>query len=574
LNNAGSHRPAETTDAERTDVKTASQQAIDPAIPSARKESAKGTAKDVAKGIAIGIAKGIVKGGKANHSSNANSDEEEAAVAGQTQAASFASRPPTTNSIFSEMLDWLLVPLLVMWPISFIAAYFIAFDIANQPYDRALEDTTRALIDQVTYINNNVVIALPNPETNILRADDVDIISYRITADDGTTLAGATGDSRISVIPLDEERYSRNTIHFRDILIDGQEARCAFVFTSLNSQTQRAFALVQVAETKNKRNQLATRIAAFAMALLFIAMPTAVLLLWFGLTRGLRPVLTLRERFNNRLPNDLSAIDPHEVPDELRPMIATLNRQLAKVRGNLQAQQRFVADAAHQMRTPLAGLKTQAELALSLDQTEQTRNRLLQITSSADRAAHMINQLLALARADNRTNNSPNLSDDTDLRTTPLELIDLGQIAREATVSYVDSALEKSIDLGYEDVPGRHRVQGDAALLRELINNLIDNAIKYTPVNGQITVRILRDSSHTRSLLLQVEDTGIGIPPGDREQVFERFYRVLGTGEAGSGLGLAIVRSIALFHNASVTVSGNEKGQGSVFEVRFVLAFG
>ncbi len=475
--------------------------------------------------------------------------------------------PRSSYSLFAEILDWLLVPLLIVWPISFIIALVVAFTIANRPYDQALIDSTRALVDQVALVNGKLIIALPSPETNILRADDTDIIAYRITGEDGTSMIG---DSRLSPIALEEDRYERGSIYVQDTTIDGQDASVAFVFTRFRNQGEVVDTLVQVAETKKKRTRLATEITAFAMVLLFAAMPTGVLLLWFGLSRGLQPVVSLRERINNRLPNDLSPIDPQEVPDELQPMIATINQQLSRVRVNLQAQQRFVADAAHQMRTPLAGLKTQAEVALTLDDPIQTRERLRQITLSADRAAHLINQLLLLARADDRSGKENVI----DVFASDSDSIDLAAIARDATISYVPRAMEKGIDLGFEEAPGRHRTKGDAALLSELVNNLVDNAIKYTPKGGVITVRINRDVRSERSLVLEVEDSGIGIPEADREQVFERFYRALGTGESGSGLGLAIVRSIARYHNASVTVAANTNGAGSVFIVQFTLVLG
>jgi two-component system, OmpR family, sensor histidine kinase TctE len=205
-----------------------------------------------------------------------------------------------------------------------------------------------------------------------------------------------------------------------------------------------------------------------------------------------------------------------------------------------------------------------------LDDPAQTRERLRQITASADRAAHLINQLLMLAKADDKSAASAQPSPTVPQRS----LVDLSATVREAISNHVTNAIGKGIDLGFEEVPGRHRILGDHALLLELVSNLIDNAIKYTHASGVITVRISRDASSERSLVLQVEDSGIGIPVADREQVFERFYRVLGTGEAGSGLGLAIVSSIARYHNASVTVDANPAGQGSVFEVRFVLALG
>ena len=228
---------------------------------------------------------------------------------------------------------------------------------------------------------------------------------------------------------------------------------------------------------------------------------------------------------------------------------------------NLQAQQRFVADAAHQMRTPLAGLKMQTELALSEHDPQELRESLQRIHTSAERAAHLINQLLALARAE-ASSHGPS----------GLERIDLEQLVREVATEFVPRALHKGVDLGVETTGWPLAVDGMPVLLREMLKNLIDNAIKYTPSGGHVTVFSAYDAARPRVALLGVQDDGVGIPAEDRERVFERFYRVLGSGVEGSGLGLPIVREIADLHAATIRLEAGPDGVGTRFLIEFPRA--
>jgi two-component system sensor histidine kinase TctE len=234
----------------------------------------------------------------------------------------------------------------------------------------------------------------------------------------------------------------------------------------------------------------------------------------------------------------------------VRPFIHSINDLMAQLAQSLLAQQRFVADAAHQMRTPLAGLKTQAELVLRQSDRREVEHAMRQIAASADRASRMVTQLLALARADS---DAPGGA----------RLLDLNTLAREATLAWVPRALEKRIDLGFEGAETPALVDCDPVLMNELLGNLIDNALRYTPAGGHVTTRVRCANDVT----VEVEDSGIGVDEADRELVFERFYRVLGTGTEGSGLGLAIVRAIAEAHRGRAFLLPNPGGRGTLVSV-------
>jgi two-component system sensor histidine kinase TctE len=284
----------------------------------------------------------------------------------------------------------------------------------------------------------------------------------------------------------------------------------------------------------------------------FAIIPLAVLLVYRGLTRGLAPLTRLQKRIRRRRPGDLSPINTLGVPEEVRPVVVAFNDMMARLEQNLQAQQRFIADAAHQMRTPLTGLKMQTELALSESDPQQIHEFLQRIAQSTDRAVHLINQLLLLARAEASHE-----------KVHAVGVVDLESLARTVTRDWVPRALAKNIDLGFEGEGWTLWIDGIPLLLSEMLNNLIDNAIKYTPCGGRVTVRIRAGEF----AVVEVEDTGVGIGSDERELVFERFYRVLGSSEAGSGLGLPIVREIAALHRASVQLRPNPGGRGTVAQI-------
>jgi len=462
------------------------------------------------------------------------------------------------RSLFGEILDWMLAPLLLLWPMSVTVTYLVAQSIANAPYDRTLGEQVELLADHVKESNGQVALQLPLPANELLRSDPTGSVYYMVLGLRGEFVAG----DRDLPIPDEQEVPTPRRVKFRSDQIRGTEVRIAYTWVEFRNAKGGKPALVQVAETLEKRSQLANEIIRGVIVPQFVVLPIAVVLVWFGLSRGLAPLTALQARIRARRPDDLSPIDPQAAPEELAPLVNSFNELLERMVQNLQAQRRFTADAAHQMKTPLAGLRTQAELALRETDPQQLKRSLRQIAASTERATHLINQLLALARAEHHA---------TDLRA--FAAVDLVPLARELVRECYPFAQTRRIDLGFEGPERPVRIIGVAVLVRELLKNLVDNALRYTPEQGSVTVRV-RAAADSGSAFLEVEDTGPGIAEHERQLVFERFYRVLGTNVDGSGLGLAIVREIAEQHDAVLRVGNNPRSTapglpGTLISVEF-----
>lgn len=441
-----------------------------------------------------------------------------------------------TRSLFSEILDWMLAPLLLLWPISVTLTYVAVESIANAPFDRSLGDAVSVLTYHVKDSDGQVSLDLRAP-AELLQDDGSGSISYMVL---GARKEFVAGDRDLP-IPPEDEIPRPHRMQYRFDRLRGIDVRLAHTWVELRREGGPAYALVQVAETLDKRTQLANEIITGVMVPQFVILPIAVLLVWFGLTRGLAPLSALQAHIRARKPDDLSPIDPRAAPDEISPVVASFNELLQRLALNIKTQQRFLADAAHQMKTPLAGLRTQAELALRETDPQELKRSLRQMAGATERATHLINQLLSLARAEH-------------LAPAALSVVDLGPVARELVQTVVPEAIARGVDLGFEESERPARIFGAPVLLRELLKNLVDNAIRYTPRGGSVTVRIRQNRG---AAYLEVEDTGPGIPVNERKHVFDRFYRILGTNVDGSGLGLAIVREIVERHGALVRVSFN-----------------
>ena len=460
------------------------------------------------------------------------------------------------RSLFGEILDWMLTPLLLLWPISLALTWLVAQNIAGKPFDRALEFNVQALAKFVVVKNNQVQFNLTGPAREILRADDTDLVYYQVRGVRGEHLGGEPD----LPIPLDEEKAVDGEVRLREDKINGEDVRVAHTWIKVDiSHDGKASArvLVQVAETLEKRKTRATEIVKGTMVPPFVTLPLAVLLVWLALVRGIKPLAQLEKRIRARKPDDMSPLDDHAVPEEVAPLVSSINDLLSRLKTSLTTQKRFLADAAHQLKTPLAGLRMQADLAQRETNADELKKSLKNIGRSSVRATHTVNQLLALARAE------------TTGRSLAKQPVDMAAVANEVMADSVPRALEKQIDLGY-DGPAAEQppifLEGNPTLLKELVRNLLDNAIAYTPENGQVTLRLLYDR-FSGVLLLQVDDSGPGIAPSERELVFQPFYRTLGTNVDGSGLGLAIVLEIANQHNAAITIE--DTSPGTRIAVRF-----
>jgi two-component system, OmpR family, sensor histidine kinase TctE len=465
------------------------------------------------------------------------------------------------HSLFGEILDWMLAPLLLLWPMSIAITYLVAKSIANEPFDHALEDSVTVLAQQVTEVGGKVFSRLPGATRDILRADDVDNVYFQVIGPRGEYVDGDRDLPQPQAV--DGDRLRTGTVHFRNDLMHGTPVRVAFAYVNLRSPArpdEPHTALVQVAETLDKRAQLANEIIKGVILPQFIILPIVLALVWFALARGLSPLAQLQERIRARRPDDLSPIDSRQVPEEISPLVGSLNDMLERLSQTIEMQKRFIADAAHQMKTPLAGMRMQSELALRQLDPDEIHRSLEQLAKSSESATRLVNQLLALARAEHQ----PHAGN-------AFEQLDLAAVARATVQDWVPASFAQRIDLGYEQPDEPVFIAGVAVMLREMLSNLIDNALRYTPPGGSVTVRVRGDSDLP---ILEVEDTGPGIAPAERTHVFERFYRILGNGAPGSGLGLAIVREIALQHGAEVDVFNNprstvKKFPGSLFRLTF-----
>lgn len=454
----------------------------------------------------------------------------------------------TQRSLFGEILDWMLVPLLLLWPLSIAITYLVAKSIANEPFDRALEDKVTVVAQQVKEVDGKVITRLTGAATDILHADDIDNIYYQVRDSHEQVVEG---DPEMP-LPKDAEAPPPWSTQFRYDFVRGSEVRIAYIYVDLH-KTQTApqltieprLALVQVGETLDKRSQLVNQIIKGVIVPEFIILPIALVLVWFALTRGLRPLAELQQRIRARRPDDLSPIDSGYVPEEILPLVGSLNEMLERLSQSIKIQKRFIADAAHQMKTPLAGMRMQSELALRQTDQAEIHKSLEQLAKSSKSATRMVNQLLALARAENQTP-----------ETKPFQTLELSELARDTVQDWVQTSFSRKIDLGFEAPDYQVVIMGDPTMLHELLNNLIDNALKYTPAGGQATVRVRADEKNALAFL-EVEDTGPGIAPNERTHIFERFYRILGTNVEGSGLGLAIVREIAQQHDAEIDIICN-----------------
>lgn len=449
-------------------------------------------------------------------------------------------------SLFGEILDWMLVPLLLLWPISIAITYLVAKSTANQPFDHALEDRVTVLAQQLKFNHEQLVAPLPSMAADILRADSSDQLVYAVNGPHAELLDGDSG----LPIPASEDTHQAWTVLFRDDQYRSNDVRVAYLYLPQGSGQDLEpdkWIVVQVAETLEKRALLSNQIVKGVIVPEFVILPLALVLIWFALTRGLAPLTDLQRRIRNRRSDDLSPIESGLVPEEISPLVASLNEMLGRLSHTIHLQKRFIADAAHQMKTPLAGMRMQSELALRQHDKAEINHSLEQLAKSSESATRLVNQLLALARAEDV---SPTAS--------AFVPMDLSELAREATLEWFTKAQLRSIDLGLEQ-PGRSvMVQGNPIMLRELINNLIDNALRYSPTGASVTVRVKIDREQ-RLAQLEVEDNGPGIPASERHHVFERFYRILGTEVEGSGLGLSIVREIASQHDGEVDIFSNPR---------------
>lgn len=451
----------------------------------------------------------------------------------------------------SKLLAWLLGPLLALLVLDTAVTYWTSVNFSNLAHDRSLNEIAREVVLHIKPSGTGPKLELDPAAERILLLDQDDRLAYKVWTQSGAVLGGDPEIARPARLP----DVNSKPLFYGDVL-HGEPVRMVASWTRVWGDDASSLVLVQVAETLNKRKRLAWEILANVVVpqLLLILMATGTV--YLGISRGLVPLKRLQRAVSDRNHLDLTPVEIHGVPGEVRPLVEEVNELMQRLGKTLDFQNRFIADAAHQLKTPVAGLKAQIEMALRENDPEQVRHSLAQLYVGADRLSRLVRQLLSLAR------NEPGATD-----TVQLQALDLNAFALDISMGWVPHAIKEGVDLGFEGAEPV-LIDADADRLRELINNLIDNAVRYSQQGGRVTVAVaMSEGGEGR---LSINDDGPSIPVEERSRIFERFHRLLGSHADGSGLGLAIVSEIASLHGARITLDEDRSdGIGNTFSVFF-----
>jgi two-component system sensor histidine kinase TctE len=448
---------------------------------------------------------------------------------------------PRVGSIQRRLLRVLMLSLAGLLALCAAVTWFVAYRVANDAYDHALLDPVMDIVQNVREGPKGPLLALSHREQEALLFDGSDRVFFDVRDPRGRWYSGGARD-----IPMPPGPLAARKPLFYSATMNDSAVRIAAMLTDGGFE-------VYVAETTNKRDRLVWEVILTGLVPSLLVVVVAVALVWFGVSHGLSPLRRLHDELAQRSPNDLRGVDLSHAPAEVRPAIVALNRLFLRIRETSESQRRFLADAAHQLRTPLAGLQMQLELELRASPSSSLRATLAKMRDAVLRTGNVTNRLLALARAEQA---APMARDDAQ--------IDLRELAERIGTQWIAPALDRGLDLGFDLAPAS--VHGDRALLADMLQNLIDNAVRYTEAGGTITVS---SGENAQGAWLAVEDSGIGIPKAERSRVFERFYRGAAAGGNGCGLGLAIVKEVAERHRASVTIGDGPMGRGTAISVRF-----
>lgn len=447
-------------------------------------------------------------------------------------------------SLRRRVARWLLPPLLVLVAINAALAYLAALDAVNHAYDRSLTASIRAIAERVHSLEGEISVDVPYSAFETFEAGAQESVFYAVIGPDGVPVTGYDDLAPPDGVPGDGRLVFAAT-HYR-----GMAVRVAAMRKRLYDPALAGGDAVTIvfAETTGSRIALARELFFDSLhrQLLLVALGAVMLALALG--SAFRPLLALRDAVRRRADDDLTPVPADNVPSEVRPLIAAINHHMERLTAMLEARRRFLADAAHQIRTPLAVLTTQAEFGTRQTDAGEMRRTFERLLATVRSTRRMADQMLALSRAE--------AANGLILEQAPL---DLTELARDVALELAPVALRQRIELAFE-AGGPAPLTGNAAMLREMVANLVDNAIRYSPPDTHV---VIATAMHEGAATLVVEDQGPGIPVAERDKVFGRFYRILGHGDTdGSGLGLAIVREICVAHRGRVSLGDGAGGCG------------
>jgi two-component system sensor histidine kinase TctE len=458
-------------------------------------------------------------------------------------------------SLKRQLLLWLLLPQLVLWLVGGTLAYRIALSYATRGIDQSLMQSVRSLARQVKPVGSGLLVDFPKAAQAIMEEDPDDRVSYMVSSPPGKFVLGNAGNT---LLPPPNSAMPVNEPVLYDALIDGKTLRLVALELNYGDASAPQRMRVQVAKSHAVRQRIARELVEDMLVPLLLLGTVLGVMVYAGVARGLKPLAKLQAQIQaprgQKSMQGLNPIEMKEAPLEVHALARALNQLLSTVRSNVKQEKRFLSDAAHQLRTPLAGLKSQLDLALTEREPALLKARLLKVNSAVERSTHLVHQLLSLARSEG------------DVEFTPL---DVAQLAQEVAREWAPRVLAQGIDFGY-DGEEHLQVMGNAILLREALGNLIDNAVRYAagpkdelsspgsppskrPLPHTLTVT-LRAREAGGLAVVEVEDNGIGLNDTDRARAFERFVRASAL-PGGVGLGLPIVREIAQRHDGEVLAS-------------------
>lgn len=459
------------------------------------------------------------------------------------------------GSLRNQLLRWLLIPLVLLAALNAVSMYDNALDAADLAYDRSLLASTRALAERVSIKDGKVVADVPYVALDSFETDTLGRIYYKVSGIDGETVSGFDDLPAVPANVPRSEAYPA-LVRFYHANYNGEPVRIAALLQPVYDDSMRGIALIQVGETLDARRGLSRQILLDTLLRQAVMVLAVASLVWFAVRLVLRPLMRLKNEVETRALSDLSDVDPAMVHKEVRPLVAAMNSTMSRMQNLIASQRRFIADASHQLRTPLTVLKTQAELALRENDPAAMREIVESIAGTTDATVRLANRLLTLARVEHGG------------EAAAMAPVALPAIVRQVALELALPAVQKNIDLSLE-ASDQACVIGHALLLHELVSNLLDNAIRYTPEGGNIVLRVCEDEA---GVLLEIEDSGNGIAEAEREKVFTPFYRAAATLECnpgGTGLGLAIVRDIAALHRASIALAHGASGKGLKVSITF-----
>ncbi|MGE0349560.1 sensor histidine kinase [Hydrogenophaga sp.] len=436
---------------------------------------------------------------------------------------------PSRLSLRRQLLLWLLLPQLVLWAGGGLLTYRIALSYAEKAIDQSLTQSVRALARQVKPIGSGLLIDFPRAAQDVLAQDPEDPLSYLVSSPPGKFLLG---NPRLPEPPAPLATVGEPMLY--GATLDGRPMRIVALDVSYGETDAPQTLRVQVARGTATQQRIARELVADLLAPLLAIGVLLSLLVYGGIRRGLAPLKRLTGQLENRSVNALSPIGMTQAPSEVHALVQAINGLLGEVERSVHQEKRFINDAAHQLRTPLAGLISQVELAQRETTDPVITARLGKVLTGAERSAHLVHQLLTLARTESTARREP---------------LDLAALAREVAREWTPRAVAAGVDLGYEGEEHAN-LQGDALQLREAMANLIDNALRYTPRGSTVTLRV---RALENGATLAVEDNGPGLSDADMAHVFQRFWRASEL-PGGCGLGLAIVREIARRHGGDARV--------------------